>query len=100
MVFVIVSFLERYHNKPILISELENTTVSVGVNFTMTCKFVSDLHPYITWTRFINESYTQVLQVLLIFFVVCYYTTESPHDSILVSKFIGVEDRKTDRQVD
>lgn len=66
MVFVIISFLERYHNKPILISELENTTVSVGVNFTMTCKFVSDLHPYITWTRLINDSYTHVLQVFLI----------------------------------
>ncbi|XP_018570121.1 fibroblast growth factor receptor homolog 1 isoform X2 [Anoplophora glabripennis] len=58
----IVDVVERYHNKPILTSELENTTVSVGVNHNMTCKFVSDLHPHIMWTRFFNESHTQVLQ--------------------------------------
>ncbi|XP_018565011.1 fibroblast growth factor receptor homolog 1-like isoform X2 [Anoplophora glabripennis] len=62
----IVDVVERYHSKPILTTELENTTVSVGANLSMKCKFVSDLHPHITWakskTMFMNETEPVVLQ--------------------------------------
>ncbi|KAJ8932075.1 hypothetical protein NQ314_014977 [Rhamnusium bicolor] len=51
----VVEVVERYHNTPILTNGLENSTVSVGSNVTLKCESVSDLHPYITWTRFYND---------------------------------------------
>ncbi|CAH1996822.1 unnamed protein product [Acanthoscelides obtectus] len=47
----VVDIVERYHNTPILTTGLENTTITVGSNISLECKFVSDLHPYIVWTR-------------------------------------------------
>ncbi|KAJ8942486.1 hypothetical protein NQ318_017781 [Aromia moschata] len=61
----VVDVVERYHNTPILINELENTTVSVGSNVTLNCKFVSDLHPYITWTRLSSDSNNSVVLKML-----------------------------------
>ncbi|VEN52700.1 unnamed protein product, partial [Callosobruchus maculatus] len=47
----VVDIVERYHNTPILTTGLENSTITVGSNVSLECKFVSDLHPYIVWTR-------------------------------------------------
>uniref|UniRef100_A0A6P7FPV5 Fibroblast growth factor receptor n=1 Tax=Diabrotica virgifera virgifera TaxID=50390 RepID=A0A6P7FPV5_DIAVI len=46
-----VDVVERYHNTPILTTGLENTTVVVGDSLRLSCLFVSDLHPYIVWTK-------------------------------------------------
>lgn len=44
-------FLERYHNKPIISTHPDNTTVVVGTNVTFNCKTMSDLHALVQWTR-------------------------------------------------
>ncbi|KAG5891988.1 hypothetical protein JTB14_007736 [Gonioctena quinquepunctata] len=50
-----VDVVERYHNKPIITTELQNTTVFSGSNVTLFCEVVSDLHPSFVWTKFIEE---------------------------------------------
>lgn len=59
-----VDVVERYHNTPILRAELENTTVVVGDNVRLSCEFLSDLHPFIIWTKslynYANCSYEDV----------------------------------------
>lgn len=42
-------FVERYHNSPIIKTELKNQTVAVGDNATFFCQVMSDLHPHIKW---------------------------------------------------
>jgi len=44
-------FLERYHNRPILTNPPNNVTVAVGDNANLTCNFLSDLNPYVSWTK-------------------------------------------------
>jgi hypothetical protein len=52
-----ISILERYHNKPIVTHPIENSTAVVGSSVNLTCLFLSDLNPYIQWTReFANKS--------------------------------------------
>ncbi|CAH1377636.1 unnamed protein product [Tenebrio molitor] len=52
-----VEVVERYHNKPIVTHPIENSTVVVGSSVNLTCLFLSDLNPYIQWTReFANAS--------------------------------------------
>ncbi|KAJ3622750.1 hypothetical protein MTP99_019030 [Tenebrio molitor] len=52
-----VEVVERYHNKPIVTHPIENSTVVVGSSVNLTCLFLSDLNPYIQWTReFANKS--------------------------------------------
>lgn len=46
-----ILFLERYHNTPILTNGLGNMTIVVGENVSLSCQFVSDLHPFIVWTK-------------------------------------------------
>jgi hypothetical protein len=52
-----VEVVERYHNKPIVTHPIENSTAVVGSSVNLTCLFLSDLNPYIQWTReFANKS--------------------------------------------
>lgn len=46
-----VDVVERYHNTPILTNGLGNMTIVVGENVSLSCQFVSDLHPFIVWTK-------------------------------------------------
>ncbi|XP_023311207.1 fibroblast growth factor receptor homolog 1-like [Anoplophora glabripennis] len=57
-----VDVFKRFLGKPVLITKLENTTVSEGANLTMKCEFASDLHPYIRWVRFRNETGLIIVQ--------------------------------------
>ncbi|KAF5300969.1 hypothetical protein FQA39_LY10939 [Lamprigera yunnana] len=42
-------FLERYHNRPLLIDRPQNKTVLYGSNVNFSCTYVSDLNPVVYW---------------------------------------------------
>lgn len=63
-ILVSFQFLEVFHSTPILLTPLSNKTASVGSYVNFTCKFLSDLSKFITWTKDgVNGSNATTLQV-------------------------------------
>lgn len=44
-----VFLLERLHHRPVFTEAPQNLTLVLGSSGAMTCKVLSDLHPYIGW---------------------------------------------------
>lgn len=53
-VFLPVFILERLHHRPVFTEAPQNLTLVLGNSGVLTCKVLSDLHPYIGW--YIGES--------------------------------------------
>ncbi|XP_019758876.1 fibroblast growth factor receptor homolog 1 isoform X2 [Dendroctonus ponderosae] len=52
----VLGVIERYHNTPILTQSPDNLTVLTGSKARFQCKFVSDLHPHMTWLKLAPEN--------------------------------------------
>ncbi|CAK1593714.1 unnamed protein product [Parnassius mnemosyne] len=54
---VILHIQERLYAKPVLTQGVVNQTKLVGETAKFSCKFLSDLHPYVYWMFFTNDEY-------------------------------------------
>lgn len=50
--------VERVNHKPIVTQAPQNATVEVGGDVNFTCKFLSDLHPRLSWIKNTYEPFT------------------------------------------